>query len=78
MTEQAGEVQQGFLRKQEHLAPLPIPTGQACVTPSRQRLTTNRHTVLGECSEHLNVAWLGFTLPPSEIAEDPDQHEHTQ
>lgn len=28
MTKKAGEVQQGFLWKQEHLAPLPIPTGQ--------------------------------------------------
>jgi len=28
MTEQAGEVQQGFLWKQEHLTPLPIPTDQ--------------------------------------------------
>ena len=28
MTEHAGEVEQGLLWKQEHLAPLPIPTGQ--------------------------------------------------
>lgn len=28
MTQQAGEVEQGVLWKQEHLAPLPIPTGQ--------------------------------------------------
>ncbi|MAB99299.1 MAG: hypothetical protein CMK71_14765 [Pseudomonadaceae bacterium] len=28
MTEQAGDIKQGFLWKQEHLAPLPIPTGQ--------------------------------------------------
>ncbi|OEO26581.1 hypothetical protein AX279_07165 [Pseudomonas sp. J237] len=29
MTEQAGDIKQGFLWKQEHLAPLPIPTGQS-------------------------------------------------
>ena len=28
MTEHAGEVEQGLLWKQEHLAPMPIPTGQ--------------------------------------------------
>ena len=28
MTEQAGDTKQGLLWKQEHLAPLPIPTGQ--------------------------------------------------
>jgi hypothetical protein len=28
MTEQAGDTEQGLLWKQEHLAPLPIPTGQ--------------------------------------------------
>ncbi|MEH6491688.1 hypothetical protein [Halopseudomonas sp.] len=29
MTERAQEVKQGLLWKQEHLAPLPIPTGQS-------------------------------------------------
>ncbi|SFT46243.1 hypothetical protein [Pseudomonas marincola] len=29
MTEQAGDIKRGFLWKQEHLAPLPIPTGQS-------------------------------------------------
>ncbi|MDX2351395.1 hypothetical protein [Stutzerimonas xanthomarina] len=28
MIEHAGELEQGLLWKQEHLAPLPIPTGQ--------------------------------------------------
>ncbi|WFC62599.1 hypothetical protein EWH21_13010 [Pseudomonas sp. REST10] len=28
MNAQAGDIERGFLRQQEHLAPLPIPTGQ--------------------------------------------------
>jgi len=28
MNAQAGDIDRGFLRQQEHLAPLPIPTGQ--------------------------------------------------
>jgi len=29
MNAQAGDIEHGFLRQQEHLAPLPIPTGQS-------------------------------------------------
>ncbi len=59
MTSKAGEVDKGFLWKQEHLSPLPIPTGQP-PTDILGLMWRKNETYLDIGSLSLAGAWMTF------------------